>query len=619
MKRCPQCGKQYATEANFCPIDAGRLEEVPDDAPAEPDDQVLGGRFVLGDHVGDGGMTGQVFAATDNQTGAHCVVKWVDRDVFASPLQMQRTERELKQLERATATGVARILGHGRKGERLWFATEHFEGTSLRDLVASGGPLPAERAAKLVHAVGTALSEAAKLGVIHRDVAPKNVLVGADDAVKVINFGVAVPATPSVRGVPEYVAPEQVDGKPVDQRSNIYSLGAMYFFLVAGRPPFEGDVQTVHSAHLHSPPPKPSEHAESVPPEVDKLIDRALAKQSSKRYMTLRQLLGELEKVSGVEPSSTAKMGAARKKKTRTNPAAQTMLGVGALSSEVFVEAQRHADGAAPADAVADLAPPIDGRMVKDTLPDPTPAGKGADDFDDKATTKMAVTSRDAAAASGEIGSTDDVAAIVDPSPSNGASQQPVSGELGGDDEPPADQPAARADEAPAADDDEYVDDDDGDDSDETAAATDDEDFDSRATQPTKNRKKKRRRRRRRKTKNPKKSDDKFRDTMWFKQGEGGEGGDGTGDDERPPEDRYGDDGTLTDEDEERLSLRTGDTSSMEPITDEERDRARVTGALSEKDLVDEMTGGGRRLMYAGIAVLLIAGVVVAIVLAMGD
>ena len=173
------------------------------------------------------------------------------------------------------------------------------------------GPLPLDRATKIVHDVGVALAEAAKLGVIHRDVAPKNVLVGDQDEVHVINFGVAVPSTPSVRGIPEFVAPEQVDGKPVDQRSNIYSLGAMLYALVAGKPPFEGEAEAVHNAHQHVAPPHISEAVElepSIATALDRLLDRALAKQSSKRFMTLRQLLGELEKLAGIEPASTQRM-----------------------------------------------------------------------------------------------------------------------------------------------------------------------------------------------------------------------------------------------------------------------------------------------------------------------
>lgn len=557
MKRCPQCGKQYSTEANFCPIDAGRLEEVPDDAPAEPDDQILGGRFAIGDHLGDGGMTGQVFEGTDNQTGERCVIKWVDREVFASPLQMQRTERELKQLERATAAQIARVLGHGRKSDRLWFASEHFEGTSLRDIVAESGPLPAERAAALVYAVGTGLTEAAKLGVIHRDVAPKNVLVGEGDAVKIINFGVAVPATPSVRGVPEYVAPEQVDGKPVDQRSNIYSLGAMYFFLVTGRPPFEGDVSAVHSAHLHTPPPKASDHAE-VPEAVDRLIDRALAKQSSKRYMTLRQLLGELEKLAGVEPVRTARLGGGLAKREQSR-AAQTMLGVGALSAEGYTRSPE----ANPAAALADLAPPVEGRVMRD--------------HSSKINTGSVVTSEDAAAASGQIGEAgeadeaSDVAAIGEvlpqPTSKNGESARPiveddrprsVAGEIG-DDDPDDD-----------LEDDEPEDDDDDDD------GGDDDDFDMRATQPSQaaKRKKRRRRRKKRKTRRPV---DQVPDTEPASAGDVDRG---------------------------------RELAAVSPI------ERTAEPALSEKELVEEM--GSRRLLIAGGVIAVVIVIAVIAILATG-
>ena len=578
MKRCPQCGKQYSTEANFCPIDAGRLEEVPDDAPAERDDQVLGGRFAIGEHLGDGGKTGQVFEGTDKQTGERCVIKWVDRDVFSSALQMQRTERELKQLERATAPGIGRILGHGRKGDRLWFATEYVSGRSLEAIVESEGPLPVERAAALVHSVGTALAEAAKLGVIHRDVAPKNVLVDADDQIKVINFGVAFPATPSVRGVPEYVAPEQVDGKPVDQRSNIYSLGAIYFYLITGRPPFEGDPQAVHSAHLHSPPPRASELAD-VPAEVDKLIDRALAKQSSKRYMTLRQLLGELEKVAGVEPSTTAQMAAARRE---PDAAAQTMLGVGALSSEGYVAPRT------PAAAVADLAPPVSGR---------SPSGGFADVDDEARTNKLAVvSSADAASTSGEIGSGDEPAAS-EPAPKNGEPVRddrplPVAGEIGGG------APSTGNGKAAPAGEDEDDDD-------------DDDDFDSRATQQSRKesesskRKKRKRRRKRRRSRRPP-VDEKFRDTMWFKKGEDGEGDA----DAEDAEERYADDGSLTGEDEERLSLRARESSGVAAAIDRRED-------ASGKALVDEVSSN-RMLIIAGGVFAVIVVVVVIAVMAMG-
>ncbi|HUH04266.1 MAG TPA: serine/threonine-protein kinase, partial [Kofleriaceae bacterium] len=275
MKRCPKCGTSFPDEANFCPKDAGRL--VMDDgagAAATGRSDLVGGRFKLGLAIG-GGWTGQVHEAEDTQEGNQpCVLKLVDAAVFPTPLMLQRTERELKQLERLDAPGVARIIAHGREGEQMWVASELVHGTPLHDLIASQGPQPLDRATSIVLAIGRALSESAKAGVIHRDLAPKNVMV-VDDGVKLINFGVPVPGDGEVQGVPEFVSPEQVDGKPVDQRSNIYSLGAIYYYLLTGQPPFTGERQAVLELHRSGTPHAPSQLA-AVPPLVEAVVMKAL-------------------------------------------------------------------------------------------------------------------------------------------------------------------------------------------------------------------------------------------------------------------------------------------------------------------------------------------------------
>src|SRR5688500_4817376 len=140
MKRCPKCGNQFPDDANFCPGDAGRLEDVhADDGATTPDfkaSQPFGGRFALGQRAG-GSITGELYAATDKQTGASCLLKLVDPGVFPTPLLMQRTERELNQLERIDWPGVIRVLDHGKRDGQLWIATEKFEGKPLSDAVAT--------------------------------------------------------------------------------------------------------------------------------------------------------------------------------------------------------------------------------------------------------------------------------------------------------------------------------------------------------------------------------------------------------------------------------------------------------------------------------------------------
>ncbi|HWN70716.1 MAG TPA: serine/threonine-protein kinase, partial [Haliangium sp.] len=315
--------------------------------------RLLGGRFALGTRIG-GRQTGEVYEAVDQSSGQTCVVKVIDAEVFPSNLVLQRTERELSKLARLDAPGIARILEYGRVDDRLWMACERVPGSrSLLDIVFDEGPMPAQRAAAILLDVGKALAEAAKVGIIHRDLAPKNVLLGADGAIKLINFGVAVPTTGKVQGVPEFVAPEIVEGKPVDQRANIYSLGALFYYMVAGRPPYMGEPEEVYEQHLSAEPEPPSTHMEDVSEAVDAVILRALARSSSRRFMTLRQLLTDVERIAaGEEPATTSSAAGTlmpARGKGKSKKLAQTMVG----GFQVAQEAARKQAEAAGAGAVA--------------------------------------------------------------------------------------------------------------------------------------------------------------------------------------------------------------------------------------------------------------------------
>src|SRR5512140_1013878 len=224
MKLCPKCQKQFSDDANFCPVDAARL--APLQSQAEVDDSISA-KYELGERLG-GDRTGAVYRATDRVTGQVASVKIISSAVVTLPGLAQRFERELKQLERVQSAGVAKVLASGKRGEDSWVALELLDGAQTLDkAIAARGPIPAEQAAHLIEVVGEALIEAAQVGVVHRDLAPKNILFAGAE-VKLINFSVPVPSSEKVPGVSEFVAPEQHEGKPVDQRSNLYSLGALY-------------------------------------------------------------------------------------------------------------------------------------------------------------------------------------------------------------------------------------------------------------------------------------------------------------------------------------------------------------------------------------------------------
>ena len=325
MRVCPSCGNTYPDDANFCPMDATRLPPAVAATPAiatpavtQPDHPApIAGRFLM---AGSGAPTptGVAGEATDLQTGGAVLLKLVPPEVLPTPAMADRALRELKQLAKVTSDRIVRVIDQGKLADgRVYVATERVDGSAtLEELVGREGALPLERARSIVLQVGEALTEAQKVGVIHRDVAPRNVFVGAGDRVKLADFGLAEAVNDRVFGAPAFLSPEQAEGKPVDQRSNIYSLGAVYYFALTGQAPFAGDAASLMQQHLSATPEAPSARRPGLGSDVDRVILKALEKSGGRRHLTLRQLLTE---VGGAQ--------AATAQPARADANARTMMG----------------------------------------------------------------------------------------------------------------------------------------------------------------------------------------------------------------------------------------------------------------------------------------------------
>jgi hypothetical protein len=353
MKFCPTCKATYADDANFCPQETcatgtGPQRLLPVASEAKP-------RFQLGPRIG-GGSTGEVFRATDTVTGAQVAYKIVASDVLPNAAALARAEREFKQLMRVQTSRIATIVDCGRTpDERLFVAMELCEAESL-DKTLRGTPMALDRAKVIVAQIGQALLEAQKAGIVHRDVAPKNVLLTQAGDVKVINFPLAKPINDRASGVAAYLSPEQVQGKPVDQRSNTYNLAALLYHLLTGEPPFQGTPETVLELHVGSPPLAPSQRRPeaNLLPEVDRVILKALDKSSSRRHLTLRLFLSEVEALVG---ASTAPAAAGPGKDA--GGFARTMLFAGGQAEVANLVAKAiAARGGSPAGGVPIAAPP---------------------------------------------------------------------------------------------------------------------------------------------------------------------------------------------------------------------------------------------------------------------
>jgi serine/threonine-protein kinase len=268
-------------------------------APAKPSltttlepGQVLAQRYRVQRLLGKGGM-GAVYLADDEVLGELVALKVISSAFAADePAMIARFRREAAAARKVSSSAVIRIhdLGEARPG-LLYLSMEYFAGRTLAELIAQRGIVPLKDVQDILQQVCTGLEAAHSAGVIHRDLKPSNVLVGERGAVKIIDFGLAttqmgegLTATGAILGTPHYMAPEQVRGKAVDARTDIYALGALAYHLVTGRPPFSGDnAIAIGFAHLSEAPIPPRQLRKDCPEKLDAAILAALAKSPDER------------------------------------------------------------------------------------------------------------------------------------------------------------------------------------------------------------------------------------------------------------------------------------------------------------------------------------------------
>jgi serine/threonine-protein kinase len=264
--------------------------------------EVLAQRYRVQRLIGQGGM-GAVYLADDEVLGELVALKLISSAFAGDEAAMvARFRREVTSARKVSAPTVIRIhdLGEARPG-LLYLSMEYFAGRTLAEVIAQRGLVPIADAQDMLAQIASGLEAAHAAGVIHRDLKPSNVLVGERGAVKIIDFGLAlcmasegVTTTGAILGTPLYMSPEQVRGKPLDARSDIYSLGALAYHLVTGRPPFSGDnAIAVGFAHVSETPTPPRDLRKDCPPALDAAIVAALAKDANARPASAKSFLAQ--------------------------------------------------------------------------------------------------------------------------------------------------------------------------------------------------------------------------------------------------------------------------------------------------------------------------------------
>lgn len=263
------------------------------------------GRYRMTHRLGRGGMA-EVYAAEDVRLGRTVAVKLLRSDLAEDPVSKARFTREAQSVAGLNHHAIVAVYDSGEDvvgGATVpYIVMELVEGNTIRDLLLEAEAPPPEQALIIVSGVLEALAYSHQHGIVHRDIKPANVIITHSGAVKVMDFGIAralhgvqstMTQTGMVMGTPQYLSPEQALGKAVDHRSDLYATGCLLYELLALRPPFTGETPlSVVYQHVQDMPVPPSQTEGSVPPELDGLVMRSLAKDPDDRFQSAEEMRG---------------------------------------------------------------------------------------------------------------------------------------------------------------------------------------------------------------------------------------------------------------------------------------------------------------------------------------
>ena len=302
------------------------------------------GRYKITGVIGRGAM-GVVYQAHDPLIERTVAIKTVERSGLsreeAEGFEL-RFDREVKAAGRLNHPNIITIYDVGRSDDLSYVAMELLVGRTLREILDSSDLLPIDRIASIAAQIADGLAYAHANGVVHRDIKPANIMVLENDAVKIADFGVALLSSGAhtvagtAFGSPKYMSPEQVTGEVVDGRSDIFSLGAVLYEMLAGRPPFAGaDLNAVLYQVLNSAPPLPSTFNPGLLHGFDRIVARALAKNPDKRYQHAREMASDLRKYRRLARQEQKKLAAEAAEKAAQLAPASTEAGVGDVTVSV--------------------------------------------------------------------------------------------------------------------------------------------------------------------------------------------------------------------------------------------------------------------------------------------
>ena len=327
---CPKCHADNPSDSKFCK-ECGVLLSVPDGTHRSSTETLQAPRIELNtgvtfaqryqiiEELGKGGM-GKVYKAYDEEIKEKVALKLIKPEIAEDNTTVERFRNELKFARKIRHKNVCQMYDLNKEEGSYYITMEYVSGEDLKSFIRRSRRLNIGTAILIAKQVCEGLIEAHKLGVVHRDLKPQNVMIDKDGNARIMDFGIArlldakgITDSGLMIGTPEYMSPEQVEGKEADYRTDIYSLGIILYEMVTGQVPFEGETPiSIAMQQINKAPFDPKEVNPQVPEDMSQVILKCVEKKRKNRYQNAKELLSELVKIEKSIPTTERELPKAK-------------------------------------------------------------------------------------------------------------------------------------------------------------------------------------------------------------------------------------------------------------------------------------------------------------------